>query len=109
MIELTRGDTGRFKFRRKAKNGDVVRKKADEVTFTVKESYYSKNPVIQKKLSAGSITFDETDCYYRFKINEEDTKKLSYKSYVYDIEVRFEDNVKTIKKGDFVIDEEVSF
>ncbi len=108
MIELTRGDTQNFKFQRQTVNNEVINIKADEVTFTVKKNYYDSKIVLQKKLSEGNITFDD-DFYYHFKITHNDTKELSYGKYVFDIEIRYDEEVKTPLKGLFFIKEEVTF
>lgn len=107
MIELTRGDTQGFKFQRQTVNNEVINIKADEVTFTVKSNYYTTKVLLQKKLSKDEITFDD-DSFYHFKINHDDTKNMPYGEYAFDIEVRYNEDVKTLLKGEFIIKEEVT-
>ena len=108
MIEITRGDTKSFKFQRKNTDGEVIKAKADEVTFSVKENYYTKVAPITKKLSRGEIQFDD-EAFYHFKIEHDDTKDMPYGSYVFDIEVKYNDEVKTPLIDTIKITEEVTF
>ena len=107
-MELIRGDTLKLKFQRKNKNGEVIKTKPDKLYFTVKSSYYAKDYLFQKSLENG-ISFREEDYFYRFTINPEDTDKLDYGNYVFDIETITTDTVKTIAKGTLEIKEEVTF
>lgn len=107
-MEIIRGDTENFKFQRKNKSEEVIKTKPDFLFFTLKDSYYSKEYLFQKRLDK-DIFYSEEDNYYRFTINPEDTDNLDYGSYVYDIEVITGDVVKTIAKGTLEIKEEVTF
>ncbi len=108
MIKLTRGDTKRIKFQRKTRTGEVITKKPGKMYFTVKENYYTTEAVLQKKLDEG-ITYSEEDNFYYITIEPSDTDGLKYDKYVFDIEVIDGDDKKTILKGVFVIEEEVTF
>lgn len=108
-MNMTRGDTYEFKFQRKNQNKKVITEKPDKMFFTVKENYYLKDFLFQKRLEDNSITYDEETNYYMLTINPEDTNDLSYKDYVYDIEIIDGDKVKTIAKGKLKITEEVTF
>lgn len=108
-MNMTRGDTYEFKFQRKNQNKEVITEKPDKMYFTVKENYYLKDFLFQKRLEDNSITYDEETNYYMLTINPEDTNNLSYKDYVYDIEIIDGDKVKTIAKGTLKITEEVTF
>lgn len=104
-MEITRGDTKALYFQRKV-NGEPILTEAQEVYFTIKNNYYEKNYLIQKTLD--DMTFDEEGKYH-FVINPEDTDKLNYGDYVFDIEVKTDTYTKTIAKGIFKITEEVTF
>lgn len=108
-MNITRGDTVEIRFKRTTADGQVITEKPDKMYFTVKESYYIKDLLFQKKLEDDSITYDEQTNYYMLTINPEDTNDLSYKEYVYDIEIIDGDKVKTIAKGTLKITEEVTF
>ena len=49
-MELTRGDTGQFKFQRKDAEGHVILTTPDALYFTVKKSYQSPTVVFQKTI-----------------------------------------------------------
>lgn len=78
-IQLTRGDSAEFDIAVTDASGNPYElQDGDEIKFTVKRSVYDKNALIQK---TGS----------RIRINPEDTAELSYKKYVYDVQVTMAD------------------
>lgn len=103
-IEITRGDTARFKFARQGEGG-IIYDRADKLYFSVKSTYSSNTLVLQKTID--DMTFNEG--YYSFVIEPSDTDNLEYKEYVYDIEVITDTYKQTIAKGKFIIDYEVTF
>ncbi len=109
-IEMPRGDSRAFKFQRKYKddNGNIqpVKQKADEVFFTVKKSYRDQEFLLQKKLS--DMSFD-TDYFYHFVIDPEDTNNINFGTYVYDIEVIQDGHKFTISSGNFVLSYECTW
>lgn len=107
-IEIIRGDTKSFKFQRRTTNNEVITEKPDKMFFTVKTGYYSKDYLFQKRLDT-DIIYREDDNYYYFTINPSDTDELDYGDYVFDIEVIKGDTVKTIAKGTFKVESEVTF
>lgn len=107
MIKIRRGDIQYFTFKRKNENGETITTIPKNIYFSVKESYNSRYPIIQKTLNDMTMDVDGT---YHFRILPIDTNKLKYGNYVYDLEVYDEDNyVKTISIGEFRIIEEVTF
>lgn len=105
-MEMTRGDTSKWKFQRLDMNGDPITVRADYCWFSVKTNDMKKETVIQKTIE--DMEFGE-DYYYRFTINPEDTNNLQYGEYVYDVEVIQEGYKQTISKGTFTLDYEVTF
>ena len=105
-MEITRGDSGNYKFQRKDENGNVITTIADKIYFTVKPNFKVFNATFQKTID--DMTFDN-DGTYHFTIDPEDTEKLEYGDYVYDLEVKNGDYKKTISKGIFKITEESTF
>ena len=100
MIDMVRGDTKRLFFYRKDISGHVITTKADKVFFTVKRSEFDESPLFQKILNHG-ITFNE-DFSYSLRITPEDTNRLEYGEYVYDIEIiNLMGSKRTIAKGKF--------
>lgn len=107
MIEMTRGDTCALKFARLSLNNEIITEKASQIYFTVKP-YIGATPFsFQKKLSDGTITFTD-DGYYHFTIKPDDTYKLQYGSYDFDIEVKIGNYVKTIAKGKLKLTYEIT-
>lgn len=110
-IKITRGDTGKFSFVRKDKNGNVILSQPQAIYFSVKTNGYAKQPLIQKTLE--DMEFDSETGKYIFYINPEDTNELSYGKYEYDIEVKDTiDSIsytKTISLGCFEINKEITF
>ena len=108
-ISVIRGDTKSFKFQRKTTNNEVITEKPNKMFFTVKKYYYSKSFLIQKILDK-DIIYNEEDNYYYFTIDPYDTNELNYSDdYVFDIEIITDNKVKTIAKGNFIIEKEVTF
>lgn len=95
-MELTRGDTGQYKFQRLDADGEVITATPTAMYFTVKKSYQSSAVAFQKTID--DMEFGE-DNYWHFTIDPTDTEALDIGNYVYDIEVTSEDIVSTIAKG----------
>ena len=102
-IHLTRGDTGKIDLNITDSNGDpYTRNEGDIVTFTVKAAPTDLQPIIQK-------TIDEDN---NFTIEPEDTAKLNYGVYFYDVQMTLaeDDSVCTIiTPSQFIIEEEVTW
>ena len=107
-MEFTRGDTKKYKFQRIDKDKNVIETKSQKMWFTVKDNVYTDKILIEKTLENGTITFDD-EFYYHILLNHDDTKDLSYRKYVCDIQVENEGVVTTIYKDDFILTEEVTF
>lgn len=107
-LEMTRGDTLRFKFQRKTENEEIIYEKLDKMYFTVKKNRETKKVLIQKTSDHG-ITYDEGTGYYHVVIEPEDTDNLSYGKYYFDVEITKNDIVKTIILGTLQINKEVTF
>ncbi len=107
-LEMTRGDTLKFKFQRKTENEEVIKEKVDKMYFTIKRNQETKKALIQKT-SDHNITYDEVTGYYHVVIEPEDTDNLSYGKYYFDVEITKNDIVKTIILGTLQINKEVTF
>lgn len=108
-IEITRGDTYVFGFKRKNFNKEDIMTIAEDVIFTVKENTSTEEILIQKSLKNNTITFTK-DGYYHVLIKPEDTKNLKYNTYKCDIEIQNFGIKSTIYKNKpFIITEEVTF
>lgn len=107
-LEMTRGDTLKFKFQRKTENEEVIKEKVDKMYFTIKRNQETKKSLIQKRLNHG-ITYDSETGYYHVVIEPEDTDNLNYGKHYFDIEITKDCIVKTIILGTLQINKEVTF
>jgi len=105
ILEIIRGDSNKFSFTRKDNEGETILQPANNVYFTVKESWTSQDYLLQKTIE--DMTFSEGK--YEFTIEPEETDNLEYGMYVYDLEVIQESNKQTISRGTFKITEEATF
>ena len=106
-ISMPRGDLRQIAFTVSVENADTVGD-FDDIFMTVKRTYEHTQSIFQKRLSDGSI--EKTgDADYQFTILPEDTNKLQYGKYVFDIEFVREDEIKQTFVGDLIITPEVTF
>lgn len=106
-IEFIRGDTQPIKFQIKDNNGNVLKMEdSDELIFTMKKNYNKKEAILQKKLSNGSIQYNAG--YYFITFSHDDTAKLKYGTYVYDIQLMSGDIVATVVLGTITLTQEVT-
>jgi len=108
-IKLTRGDTGLYAVYLFDMNdnrvdfGDNI-----EMYFTVKNNFKSTPIMFQKSMGNG-ITYSRDDGMYHVKVLPTDTNDFSYGVYVYDIEIKRNNDCFTIAKGKFILEYEVTF
>lgn len=98
-IKITRGDSAEFDISISDASGQPYElQEGDTVEFTVKENVYSNKALIHKTGTQVIIT-------------PEDTKNLSYKRYVYDIQVTLADGTvdTIIPPSTFEVLSEVTF
>lgn len=81
VIGINRGTSLGLKARRIDYNGNPILTKAEEIYFIIKKRWTDKTAIITKDLS--DMTFD-SEGYYHFKIDPEDTEPLAYGQYVWD-------------------------
>ena len=83
----------------------------DEIYFTVKKKWDDQDYLFQKRLSDNTITKIDNGIY-RIKINPEDTDNLTVNKsgewYDFDIEVEYQDIIKSSEVGQFVLTKEVT-
>ena len=108
-LEFPRGDTKKFKFKLKDKNGeDISLTTGDMLYFTTKQNPNTDTKVIQKKLGNG-ITLG-TDGYYHITLSSDDTATLDYGTYGYDIELKTSTGiVQTLTIGEITLTEEYTW
>lgn len=106
-IEFVRGDTQPLKFQVKDNNGNVLKMdSSDELIFTIKKNYNTKQKILQKKLSDGGIHYNGG--YYFITLNHEDTASLKYGTYVYDVQLMSDGIVATLVLGTITLTQEVT-
>ena len=97
MEKLYRGDYLPFKLTLQTSDGEIYEDTVDDVIFWLKSSVYSKEPLIEKKMSTGDIKYSATNNCYYFNFNSSDTKDLSYDtSYFFGIKVFIEGKPQTV-------------
>lgn len=108
-FEFIRGDTQVIKFILTDLNRNIISlTSADRIYFTVKNNSYSNDVLIQKTIGNGIELKD--DGYYYVTINSDDTSKLEYGQYGYDIELKTGTGiVKTLTIGSITLTEEYTF
>lgn len=96
-IEFPRGDQKPLTFKLKNKKGEYLTNgDVNEITVTCRLEPYEKSPILfQKKLTDETIAYDAEAGNFVVKMLEIDTKKLDYKDYGFDIEIRAGDLIDT--------------
>lgn len=83
-----------------------------EIYFTVKETYEDKNPVIQKTLTTGGVTFldkTEEEVKYNILVNATDTDLMKVDTdYLYDLQLVAGTTKKTVLKGTLRLEADVT-
>lgn len=100
-ITLTRGDTFIADVEILDANGEIyVPGNGDSIRFAMKENYTDEDPLVVKDIPITTM---------RLELQPEDTKYLSFKTYVYDIQLTTADGrVDTfIEKAKIKLTEEV--
>jgi hypothetical protein len=100
-IQLTRGDSASFNLVITKSDGSLyTREDGDKLIFTLKKTYNSAEALLSKEISDFNLV-----------LNPEDTSKLSYGEYWYDVQLTTEDNkvYTVIGPARFVLREEVTF
>ena len=103
-IELVRGDTTPITFNLMDAEGSNLEVAPEEIYFTVKNNYNTKDYVFQKRLTKGDITFENGIC--SLILLHKDTATLKYGTYVYDIQIKSGIYYQTICKGSITLDKE---
>ncbi len=100
-IELTRGDTLHLEIEITNQDGEKYELNiGDKLEFTLKRNTTTEEIIFKKQLSSNQFT-----------ISHEETKKMNYGTYVYDVQLTQENGDVTtiIKPSKFKVTEEVNF
>lgn len=103
-FEFPRGDTCPISFDLTDQGGNPLDMSTAEVYFTMKKSYTTTAYVLQKKKSTGDITINGTEG--SLVLTHNDTAELNYGSYVYDIQFKDGNYVKTCALGTITLTSE---
>lgn len=106
-ITMPRGDIMPITFSIKNADGSVTDIDFTEIYFTVKRTFFDKKVVFQKRLSNGSIEKEEQGVY-SFTIQPQDTDDLDFRTYVFDIELVLNNEIKQTTVGELAITNEVT-
>lgn len=108
MIRMPRGDIRLVRFLINDPNGTATDIDFTEIYFTVKKTSKDRLYQFQKRLSTGGIIkLDLGD--YQVKIEPEDTAKMLYGNFKFDIQLLYEDQLKETFVGDFILTDEITF
>lgn len=103
-FEFPRGDTCPVSFNITDSNGNSLDISSSEIYFTIKNNYNTSEYVLQKKKSANKITVNGNKC--SLVLTHDDTANLKYGNYVYDIQIKSGDYVKTLCLGTITLTNE---
>lgn len=107
-IEFPRGDTLPLCIEITDNDGEILEPiSGDEIYFTVKKSYRSRDVIFQKRYSRDEIVFENNE--FVFCIEHKDTAELSYGRYCYDIQIKSGDFVKTLMIGTITLTNEATW
>ena len=106
-IEFTRGDTCPVSFELTDEEGNSLNLKDAEIYLTVKKNYNTNEFLIQKRYTRKEIVVEDKNANLIF--NHTDTAEMKYGNYVYDIQFKSGDYVKTLVLGKFILTKESTF
>lgn len=107
-ISMPRGDIRLVRFLINDPNGTATDIDFTEIYFTVKKTSKDRLYQFQKRLSTGGIEkLDLGD--YQVKIEPNDTSKMTYGNFKFDVQLQYEDQLKETFVGDFVLTDEITY
>lgn len=106
ILSMVRGDSESIILSLKKDGNMIPFNQGDTVYFTVKQSYTTEDIALQKIITEFN---EDGNCI--IEIEPEDTKELSFRSYVYDIQLTDSNGRVTtiIPCSNFVIAQEVTY
>lgn len=107
-IAMPRGDVRYERFLINDPNGTGTELDFDNVYFTVKKSPRDRIYMFQKSLKKGTIEKLALGDY-QFKIEPQDTNKMNYGKYIFDIQLEYKDILKETFTGEFDLLYEVTY
>lgn len=107
VIIMPRGDIRPVRFFIRNRNTKDIISNFDEIYFTVKRSFDTKDYLFQKRYSENEIELQE-DGSYQLVIDAKDTEGRRYGTYVFDIEILRGSDVKQTYTGKLVLTDEAT-
>lgn len=106
MIKFIRGDTQPFKFKLTYKDKTIVpMEDIDTIILTCRLSEYISSEILFTKKKSDFTLENE---YYHCQFNPEDTQKLEYGEYAFDIEVTLKSGYRKTLYNNFELKKEVT-
>ena len=104
-MKFVRGDTNLIKFKIEDKSGQTIKKEdIDTLILTCKRNTADLMPILfQKRIDDFELRDDE---YYHCTFKPEDTQKLDYGIYFFDIEVTLKNGYRKTQFSKFELTEE---
>ena len=105
-FELIRGDTKSVGFEITDEEGKPLElTEGDEIYFTLKNNYNTKDYVLQKKYTDFTLRYDIETSEATITLEHDDTCDLAYGTYVYDVKVKIADYWETVFLGEITLNE----
>lgn len=106
-MEFIRGDTFAFKFPIKLANKAIITKNDIYTLFITARKYTTETSPILFQKTLDDVEID-TDGYCHVKINPEDTEKLTYRLYYFDVEITLKNGYRKSKLFEFKLTQETT-
>lgn len=103
-IEFPRGDTCPISFELTDYEGNQLNTEELEIYFTIKKNYTTSDVILQKRYSKGEIVLNGIQG--SLVLTHQDSANLKYGNYVYDIQLKSGEYVKTLVKGQISLTDE---
>ncbi len=106
-IVFPRGDTCPITFELTDKDGNELDLSSSEVYFTLKRDTNTEDYLLQKRLTAGEIIYENGKI--KTELTHKDTANKNYGKYYYDFQLKSEKYVKTLILGQIELTKEVTW
>lgn len=106
QITMIKGDTFSIGVELVDENGNPFAEDLKAITMTCRDSENSSIIIFEKYLGSGITKADKNK--YIIRVAPEDTEKVEAGKYVYDVEIRTNEDVATILKGILTIEDDVT-
>lgn len=105
---MKRGDIKWVRFNIQTPDGEPSPLNFTDIVFTVKAGVLNRTPLFQRSIKAGNI-YKIGDGDYQLCIRPNDTRKLVFGYYVFDVQVEYKGVLKQSFDGRLLIESEVTY